>query len=62
MIRSVMYTNTRPQPSEVPIRRISLSAATPDGNPVGLVTCVVELRVINVPDPPVISLDQSTRR
>ena len=54
-----MYTNTRPQPSEVPTRSISVSATSTDGLSVGLDGCSVQLNVINVPDPPVIGLDQS---
>lgn len=59
VIRSVMYTNTRPQPSEVPTRSVSLSATSAGGLSVGLDGCSVQLNVVNVPDPPVIVLDQS---
>lgn len=56
-----MYTNVRSQPSEAPTRQISLGATTPNGDSVELVGCLVQLKVVNVPDPPVIRLDQSAK-
>ena len=61
VILSSMYTNIRSQPSQAPTRRISLNATSPNGDSVNLVGCWVQLTVINVPDPPVIRLDQSAK-